>query len=331
MIIFCKKNLNSFSRGQKNGTAKTQEKTELSKKYPLNLLKAALRAVVKLYNQKFDNFSLKSELKAERVPVKPLKRFLWTRRRQFWQPRGKTFDKSMKKKHEFRLSSKIEGFCHNVSVDTLNAATTNSMEFFSRKSDKSSQDYRTYLTTIRLLKTIAFLKNLLRTNGIRFWQPCLFGQRTGNFLLTARKNFAEVLDRRFNHFWMFFKRNPVFLNKFRRKHGLQFQQPCQWIFVKMQKKSPRVRRKWKNYKTPEKTEFSTNDPLNLLNAVLRAVAKLYKQKFDFFSLMSGLKAEIVPVKPLKSFLWTRRRQFCQPRGKTIKKIPKKKYVVISLK
>ena len=123
------------------------------------------------------------------------------------------------------------------------------------------------------------------------------------------------------------QKNPVFLNKFRRRHGWQFQQPCQRIFVKMQKKSPRVRRKWKNYKTPEKTEFSTNDPLNLLNAVLRAVAKLYKQKFDVFSLISELKAERVPVSPLKSFLWTRSRQFWKPHGKTIDKSPKKKNVV----
>ena len=197
-----------FLPRSKKRTAKTPEKTEFSTNDPFNLLNAALRAVVKLYNQKFEKFLLKSELKAERVPVKPLKRFLWTRRRQFWQPRGKIFPKSMKEKHKFRLSSKTEGFCQNVSVDTLNATTTNSMDFFSRKSDKSSQDYRTYLTTIRLLKTIAFLKNL-QTNGIRFWQPCLFGQRTGNFLLNARKNFAEVLDRRFNDIWMFFKKPSV--------------------------------------------------------------------------------------------------------------------------
>ena len=124
------------------------------------------------------------------------------------------------------------------------------------------------------------------------------------------------------------QKNPVFLNQFRRRHGWQFQQPCQRIFVKMQKKSPRVRRKWKNYKTPEKTEFTTNDPLNLLNAVLRAVAKLYKQKFDIFLLMSELKAERVPVNPLKRFLWTRSRQFWKPHGKTIDKKTEEKYVVI---
>ena len=123
------------------------------------------------------------------------------------------------------------------------------------------------------------------------------------------------------------QKNPVFLNKFRRKHGLQFQQPWQWIFVKMQKKSPRVRRKWKNYRTPEKTEISTNYPLNLLNAVLRAVAKLYKQKFDIFSLIAELKAERIPVNPLKSFLWTRSRQFWKHHGKTIDKSLKKVNVV----
>ena len=31
------------------------------------------------------------------------------------------------------------------------------------------------------------------------------------------------------------QKNTVFLNKLRRMHGLEFQQPCQWIFVKMQK------------------------------------------------------------------------------------------------
>ena len=97
-------------RSKKWNCKNSRKKTEFSTNDPLNLLNAALRAVVQLYNQNFDNFSLKSELKAERVPVKPLKRFLWTRRRQFWQPRGKTFDKSMKKNHKFGLSSKIEGF-----------------------------------------------------------------------------------------------------------------------------------------------------------------------------------------------------------------------------
>ena len=221
---------------KKYGTAKTPEKTEFSTNDPLNLLNAALRAVVQLYNQNFDNFLLEAELKAERVPVKPLKRFLWTRRRHFWQPRGKTFDKSMKKKHKFRLYSKIEGFCQNVSVDTLNAATTNSMDFFSRKSDKSSQDYPTYLTTIRLLKTIAFLKNLLRTNGKRLWQPCLFGQRIGNFLLSAQKKTSLKFWIEDSTIFEGSSKNPVFLDKFRRKHGLQFQQACKWIFVKMQKK-----------------------------------------------------------------------------------------------
>ena len=72
---------------------------------------------------------------------------------------------------------------------------------------------------------------------------------------------------------------------------------------------PRVTRKIGNSKFPGKNEFSTNDPLNLLNAALRAVAKLYNQQFDNFLLKSELKAERVPVKPLKRFLWTRRRQF----------------------
>ena len=31
------------------------------------------------------------------------------------------------------------------------------------------------------------------------------------------------------------QKNTVFLNKLRRMYGLEFQQPCQWIFVKMQK------------------------------------------------------------------------------------------------
>ena len=81
--FFCQKYQNSSSRGQKKELQKLQKKTEFSTNDPFNLLNAALRAVVKLYNQKFEKFLLKSELKAERVPVKPLKRFLWTRRRQF--------------------------------------------------------------------------------------------------------------------------------------------------------------------------------------------------------------------------------------------------------
>ena len=103
-----------------------------------------------------------------------------------------------------------------------------------------------------------------------------------------------------------------------------FKNPANGFLSKCKKKSPRARRKRKNYKTPGKTDISTNDPLNLLNAVLRAVAKLIKQKFDIFLLMSELKAGRVPVNPLKSFLWTRSGQFWKPHGKTIDKRPKKK-------
>ena len=58
-------------------------------------------------------------------------------------------------------------------------------------------------------------------------------------------------------------------------------------------------------KLQKKTEISTNDPLNLLNAALRAVVKLYNQKFDNFLLKSELKAEIVPIEHLKNVQWTR--------------------------
>ena len=163
---------------------------------------------------------------------------------------------------------------------------------------------------------------------VYYWQPCFFGQRTGSFLLSARKNFAEVLDRRFNHICMFFKKTQCSSISFAGSMDNSFNNPANGFLSKCKKKSHRVSRKWKNYKTPEKTEFSTNDPLNLFNAVFRAVAKLYKQKFDVFSLMSELKAERVPVNPLKSFLSTRCMQSWKPHGKTIDKILKKKNVVI---
>ena len=141
----------------------------------------------------------------------------------------------MKKKHNFRLSSKVEGFCQIISVDTLNAASTNSTDFFSRKSNKASPDYRTYLTTIRLLKTIAFLKNLLRTKGIQFWQPCFLRQRTGNFLLSARKKFSEVLDRRFNHIWIFFKKTRFFSISFAGSMDYSFNNPANGYLSKCKK------------------------------------------------------------------------------------------------
>ena len=116
---------------KKYGTAKTPEKTEFSTNDPLNLLNAALRAVVQLYNQNFDNFLLEAELKAERVPVKPLKRFLWTLRRQFWQPRGKTIKKIPEK--ICSNFSKVKGSLLTFSAHTLNAALTNFTEVFLAK------------------------------------------------------------------------------------------------------------------------------------------------------------------------------------------------------
>ena len=143
----------------------------------------------------------------------------------------------MKKKHKFTLSSKVEGFCQNVSVDTLNAATTNSMDFFSRKTDKSSQDYRTYLTTIKLLKTIAFFKNVHLTNAIQFWQPCFFGQRTGNFLLSARNNFAEVPERTSEPYWNLLQKNSVFLTKTAGHLDYSFNNPADEVLPKSTKNS----------------------------------------------------------------------------------------------
>ena len=107
-----------------------------------------------------------------------------------------------------------------------------------------------------------------------------------------------------------------------------FNNPANKFLSKCKKISQGQKKMKELQNSRKKTEFSTNDPLNLLNAVLRALAKLYKQKFDIFSLKSELKAERVPVNPLKSFLWTRSRQFWRPHGKTNDKSPKKKNVVI---
>ena len=115
--------------------SKKSWKNWVSTNDPLNLLNAALRAVVKLYNQKFDNFLLKSQLKAERVPVKSLKRFLWTRRRQFWKPHEKTIDKSPTKKTAV-IFTKVKGSLLTFSADTMNAALTNSTEVFFSESPK---------------------------------------------------------------------------------------------------------------------------------------------------------------------------------------------------
>ena len=155
------------------------------------------------------------------------------------------------------------------------------MDFFSRKTDKSSQDYRTYLTTIKLLKTIAFFKNVHLTNAIQFWQPCFFGQRTGNFLLSARNNFAEVPERTSEPYWNLLQKAQC---------SSQKQQDI-WItvlitlpmkFCQNPQKTPRVRKKSRNYKTSKEIEASTNDPPNLLNAVLRALVKLFTEEFEKF-------------------------------------------------
>ena len=106
--------------------------------------------------------------------------------------------------------------------------------------------------------------------------------------------------------------------------GYSFNNPANKFLSKCKKISQGQKKMKELQNSRKKTEFSTNDPLNLLNAVLRALAKLYKQKFDIFSLKSELKAERVPVNPLKSFLWTRSRQFWKPMEKQSTKFRRKK-------
>ena len=124
------------------------------------------------------------------------------------------------------------------------------------------------------------------------------------------------------------QKNPVFLSKFRRKHGLQFQQPCQRTFVKIQKKISQGQKKMKELQNSRKSRLFHKWSSQPIECCFESGGKFYNQKFDNFSLKSELEAERSPVKPLKRFLRTRRRQFWKPHWKTIDKSPTKKIVVI---
>ena len=74
----------------------------------------------------------------QKNPLDTYKVLLTTPRKNIWhkyeeKAETKTFSKGFLSK---------EGFCQNVSVDTFNAAPTNSTDFFSQKSNKSSQEDR---------------------------------------------------------------------------------------------------------------------------------------------------------------------------------------------
>ena len=94
-------------------------------------------------------------------------------------------------------------------------------------------------------------------------------------------------------------------------------------FSQNPKNSPTVKRKLRNNKKPKKSKFSTIGPLNLLNAVSRVVVKLYTQVFEKFSLKVRFQSWKSSSKTPQKVPWTRRRQFWEPRVKTIDKIRKK--------
>ena len=112
------------------------------------------------------------------------------------------------------------------------------------------------------MKTIAFLKNLHLTNGKQFWQPCFFGQRTGNFLLSARKNFAEVLEKIFEPCWNLLQKNSVFLKKTAGHLDYSFNNPADQFLPKSTKKFPvsekktqlqNFQRNWSFHKWPSQS------------------------------------------------------------------------------
>ena len=151
----------------------------------------------------------------------------------------------MKKKHKFILLPKVEGFRQNVSVDTLNAALTNSTDFFREKTLNHRTMNEHKQKPLNFWRQSLSIKNLLLTKGKNsFDNPDFFGQKTKDFLPSAQKNFAEVLDRRFNHIGMFFKKTQCSSISYARCMGYSFNNPANGFLSKC-KKSPRVRRKMK--------------------------------------------------------------------------------------
>ena len=134
--------------------------------------------------------------------------------------------KNNRQKNEEKLkihtSSESRGFSSKCFCRHIERRYNKLHGFFSWKSNKLLQKYQTFLSTIKLLKTIAFLQNLHQTNVIQFWQPCLFWPKTRKISDEFPKNVAEVLERRVESRISFFSKKLVFLKTSPWTHVKQF-------------------------------------------------------------------------------------------------------------
>ena len=125
-------------------------------------------------------------------------------------------------KTKISTSSKGSGFSSKCFCRHIETRYNKFCGFFSRKSNKMLQKDQIFLSTINLLKTIAFLQNIHLTNRIQFWQPCLFGQKPGRFPMSFRKTLLKFWREELNQELVFFSKKLVFFRKIPWTHVKQF-------------------------------------------------------------------------------------------------------------
>ena len=115
----------------------------------------------------------------------------------------------------------------------------------------------------------------------RFDKPAFLAKEPETSCLVPEITSLKFRREYLNHIGICFKKTQCFSQK----------QQDIWItvlitlpmkFCQSPQKTPRVRKKSRNYKTSKEIEASTNDPPNLLNAVLRALVKLFTEEFEKF-------------------------------------------------
>ena len=133
------------------------------------------------------------------------------------------------------------------------------------------------------MKTIAFLQNVHVTNGIQFWQPCLFWPKNQKLFAKCPKSIRWSSG---ESIWIKYEFSSIKLSVPQKvpqdeRNAVLLTLPMKFC-QNPQKKSPRVRKKVRNYKISKETETSSDHPLNLLNALLRTVVKLFTEEFEKF-------------------------------------------------
>ena len=113
----------------------------------------------------------------------------------------------MKKSQKDKPFPKVERFSQNVSVDTLNAATTNSTDFFREISANCCGKTKRYYQLLRFWRQLLSLKTSIWQMEYSFDNPAFLAKEPETSCLVPEKTSLKFWRKYLNHVEICFKKN----------------------------------------------------------------------------------------------------------------------------